>query len=379
MLKKNNSILSFSTFEELKSIKLEWDELYLLSEVHSHYLTFEFIDLWYNCFAVPDQIRIYRIEENSETIGFLPLILINLNGMRILSSLTNYHCMHCGPLVRKGFETVFQNLLLKELFNNRPDWDILKYASSYDFDRFPGLFPPELLNTEKMIWLRSSQPTYTTPLNLSFEVWAKESLSKNTYQAYRNLRNKYTKTSDWSLQQFRGQDALDKWETFLELESSGWKGEGESSIKMLPENYTRYYKDLVAQLAERGNLWISLLEYANQYIAGAFIYREDDIIHVFKTAYNEDFKQLSPSNMLLLESIRFIGEQTDAPKILHMFPNDYGYKGRYLKQDYQCHYTEIYNSTCRGKIAYMFRKFKNLIKSRFLKKNSQRLSAENCT
>ena len=375
MRNENNLTLSFSTHEALKNIKSEWDDLYLRSEVNSHYLTFEFIDLWYNCFAAPDQIRIYRIQENSEVIGFLPLILTHANGMRILTSLTNYHCMHCGPLVRKGFETVFQNHLLKELFNNRPEWDVLKYASSYDFDRFPGLFPAELLSSGKKHWIRSSQPTYTTPLNLSFEVWAKEFLSKNTYQAYRNLRNKYTKSSVWSLQQFRGRDALDKWDIFLELENSGWKGVGESSIKMLPENYARYYKGLVAQLAERDDLWVSLLEYDDQYIAGAFIYREGDIIHVFKTAYNEDFKQLSPSNMLLLENIRFIGEQSDAPKILHMFPNDYGYKGRYLKQDYQYHYTEIYSSTYRGQLSYIFRIFKNYVRKRLLRKTSQKVSA----
>lgn len=367
MSNENDSILSFSTVEELNNIKPEWDKLYQLSELHSHYLTFEFVQLWYNCFATPEQIRIYRIKDNNATIGLLPLILTNLNGMRTLSSLTNFHCMHCGPLVKKGCEAVFRTTLLKELFKNSPYWDILKYASSYDFDRFPGLFSAELLNSGKKLWFRNSQPTYTTPLNLSFEVWAKEFLSKNTYQAYRNLRNKYNKSGAWSLQQFRGQDALDKWDIFLELENSGWKGEGESSIKTLPDNYRRYYQGLITQLANKDQLWISLLFFENQYIAGAFIFSEDEIIHVFKTAYNEEFKQFSPSNMLLLENIRILGEQPDAPKILHMFPNDYGYKGRYLKKDYQCHYTEFYNSTLRGNIAYMLRKLKILIKSRLLK------------
>ena len=358
------SIVRFSTFDELKNIESEWDELYLLSEINSHYLTFEFVQLWYSCFATPDQIRIVRIVEDKLTIGFLPLVMSSSKGFRTLSSLTNYHCMHCGALVRKGYGDVFQTFFLKQLFETYHCWDILKFSYSYDFDQFPGLLSAEKLNAEKICWLRQFQPTYSISPDLGFDIWVKKQLSKKTYKTYKDLLNKYKKSSSWSLQQFCGQDALAQWNTFLELENSGWKGTGGSSIKKLPENYSRYYQALVAELAERGDLTISLLEYENKYIAAAFMYREGDILHVFKAGFDEDFRHLSPSNMLLMENIKIHSELAEPPKILHLFPGDFGYKDKYASTEIQCSFTQIFNNNFRGKIAYSYRKFKNLVKAK---------------
>lgn len=371
MSNTNTSIVRFSNFGELKNIQAEWDELYLRSDIHSHYLTFAFVKLWYGCFATPGQIRIFRIVENNQTIAFLPLLLKESRGIRTLSSLTNHHCPHSGPLVRKGYEAAFQAHLLNELFQQRPYWDIFTIGYSYDFDRFPGLVQTGELDSRNISWLRTSQPTYAIYLNLDYDAWAKQNLSKKTYKTSKDLKNKYKKATSWSLQQFSGLDALNKWDIFLDLEDSGWKGAGGSSIKKLPDNYQRYYQGLVRQLAERGNLTVSLLEYENQYIAGAFMYREDDVLHMMKAGYNTDFRLLSPSNMLLLENVRLLSEQPAPPKILHMFPGDFGYKDKYAHTELMSSTTAIFNRTLRGQCVYRYRKFKNMVKGRLLSKNSK--------
>lgn len=368
MNNENSLILSFSTFEELKNIESEWNELYLLSEVHSHYLTFEFVQLWYSCFATPDQIRIYRIIKNNLTIGFLPLVLKSSKGLRTLSSLTNHHCPHCGPLVRKGYDDAFQTMLLEALFQLHPYWDILTFEYSYDFDRFPSLFRSDELNSKNISWLQNRQPTYSIFLGLNFDAWAKQCLSKKTNKTIKSLKSRYKKASSWSLQLFSRHDAAAKWDVFLELENSGWKGAGGSSIKKLQTNYQHYYQGLVRQLAEQDKLIISLLEYESQYIAGSFMYREGDVLHKFKSGYSADFHSLSPSNMLLFEIVRLLGGQPEAPKILHMFPGDYGYKERYATTEVMCSFTVLFNRTFRGQIAYRYRQFKNVVKSRLISK-----------
>lgn len=370
MSEVNYSILCFSSFEELKNIKSEWDELYEFSEVDAHYLTFEFVHLWYCCFATPGQIRIFRIVAAGRTIAFLPLRLKASKGLRTLASLTNHHCPHSGPLARMGYEAAFQTGLLQALFQQRPNWDILTFGYSYDFDRFPGLLAGDKLDSEQISWLRTSQPTYSIYLNLDFEAWAKQNLSKKTYKTFKDLKNKYKKASSWSLKQFSGHEAIAKWDIFLELENSGWKGARESSIKKLPEQYQRYYQGLVQQLADQGKLTISLLEYENQYIAGAFMYQEGDIVHMMKAGFNEDFRFLSPSNMLLMETVRVLSEQQGAGKMLHMFPGDFGYKDRYATTDIKSSFTLIFNRTLRGQAAYRYRQFKNLVKARLQNKNS---------
>lgn len=354
--------LRFSSFDELDRIKNEWNEVYRKSGCESHYLTLEFIRLWYTSFASPEQIRIYRIVDNDEAIGFLPLVLKVCRGIRTLSSLTNYHCMHSGPLVLKMRETVFQTRVLSDLYQGLPEWDVLNLEYSYDFDRFPWLFVPEILISKKYQWKCHSEPTYTIKLNQSFQAYFAR-LSTNSKKHYKKTVNKFYRDASWSVQHYHGTDALAQWQTFLELENSGWKGEGGSSLKKISENYQLFYRGMIAQLAKSGALWISLLWYEGIPIAGNFMYREADILHVFKAGYDENSFSKSPSNILCTEMVRFLSEFPDGLNTINFFPGDFGYKHKLLHQEYECHTTLLYRRTLRGRFLYRYNQLKTMIKT----------------
>lgn len=361
--------LKFAILDALDSIKDEWNELYQKSGCASHYLTFEFISLWYSCFATPEQIRIYQIVEEGETVGFLPLILKTRGGIRVLSSLTNYHCMHSGPLVRKGSEVVFQSLLLSELYRGWPDWDLLKLEYSNDFDRLPILFSPELLHANGCRWRSNSEPSYTVRLDLSFKEYFAE-LSAKVRKNYNNMKSRYDRSVTWSVMLYQGSEAIDHWDTFLELENSGWKGEGGSSIKNIPENFKRFYNGLLCQLAKRGALIVSLLWYDGAPISSAFMYCEGSILHMFKAGYDKNFHSQSPSNILFIETVRILCEAPNGLTLLNMFPGDFGYKHKIMQQEHQCHTTLLYRRTLRGRFLYRYSQLKTLVKI-LLKRGTQ--------
>jgi len=361
MLVDTQGILKFASFDELISLKDEWGHLYLESASTSHYLSFEFVQLWYTSFASPQQIRIYRIVENGVTIGFLPLVMRSYRGIRTLSSLTNYHCMHSGPLVRKGYEKNFQKILLSELCRGWPDWDILKLEYSNDFDRFPVLFPPKLLNAKGCRWQSNSEPSYTVRLDQSFKEYL-AGLSAKVRKNYNNMKSRYDRSVAWSVTLYQGVEALAQWSTFLELENSGWKGDGGSSIKNISDNFQQFYSGLLPLLAESGALRISLLRYEGEPIAGAFMYCEGNVLHMFKAGYNKNYHSQSPSNILFIESVRILSEGSDGLRILNMFPGDFGYKHKIMQQEHQCHTTLLYRRTLRGRWLYRFDQIKKLAK-----------------
>ena len=367
MTRRTQNLLKFSSFDGLASLQDEWDELYRESCCVSHYLTFEFVQLWYSCFATPQQIRIYRIAADGETVGLLPLVLKTHWGVRVLSSLTNYHCMHSGALIRKKSEAIFQDLLLKELYRGWPEWDLFKQEYSNDFDPNPELFQLNTLHARCYRWRRYSEPVYTIQLNQSFQQYM-ASLSAKVKRNFNNMKGRYDRNGDWSVTFQQGFRALTEWSTFTNLENSGWKGDRGSSIINIPPNYQHFYSGLLPMLARSGALWISLLWYENQPIAGGFLYSEGDVLHMFKSSYNERFHSLSPSNMLLVESVRFFCGLSDGLKILNLFPGEFGYKHKYTQQVFSSHTNLLYRRTLRGRCMYRYHQLKALAKNMLLKR-----------
>ena len=224
------------------------------------------------------------------------------------------------------------------------------------------MFRPEALKDKGRRWHCYREPTYTVLLDQNAQAYM-ASLSSNTRKTYTKKKNKLERSASWSVQHYHGLEALAHWDAFLTLEHSGWKGEGETSIKSLSENYQCFYRGFVEQLARSGALWITLLWYEDNPIAAAFMYREADILHMFKAGYDANYHSLSPSNILLVELIKFIAESYDGLKVLNCFPSDFGYKHKFMQQEYECYTLVMYSGSLRGRLLYQFSKLKTMVKN----------------
>lgn len=340
-------IITLNNFSELEQLRDDWEKLYRECGSQSHYLMFDFISLWYTCFATPKQVRIFRVTADGRSIGYMPLVLKKEKGIRILSGLTNFHCMHSGPLVCQGEEARFSATLLDGLKKSRPEWDVLKLEYSNDFDRFPTLFSAELLDSKKVRWRRLSEPTYTVNLNSDFKAYL-ASISNNSRKNYAKMRKRYEQEGSWSVQIFKGNEAVSYWDIFVKLENSGWKGEKGSSIYKLADEYKCFYNGLISLLAKSNKLNISVLSYGEQIIASSFMYREGNILHKFKSGYDNDNSDKSPSNMLTIETVKLLYEQNDGINLINEFIGSYGYKHKFLQQNYNSNTLLLYRNTLRG-------------------------------
>ena len=348
--------------DELKAIGDEWVEVYENSLPKSPFLSLEFVSHWYACFAKPNEIRIYRANNGAETIGFLPLVMVRKNFLRELRSLTNDHCLQAGPLVKTNCESEFLELILKELLADKKSWDLLRYDFSYSFCQFEGLFPDDLLKRGGFVWNRAVQPTYVVSLDRSFNDYFQRDLSDKIRKNIKMYRNRLAKEESYSIQRYRGNEAIEVWPEFLRIEDSGWKGDASSSITRSGDEFKRYYEGFITLLANDNALSIYLLRVGEKAVAGVFGYTEGETFHYFKIGYDEEFKAFSPSNLLMIFIIEELINEAPQIKRFHMFPWDHGYKHRFVNCQATSMNTIIYGKTARGSIALFHSKLKDEIK-----------------
>ncbi len=89
-------------------------------------------------------------------------------------------------------------------------------------------------------------------------------------------------------------------EAFLEVESSGWKGEnGTASAIRLHPRLRDFYAGLIEALQGRQQVWIVVLRLDGRAVAANYCIRTDDTVAVLKIGYDESLRQVAPGNVLL--------------------------------------------------------------------------------
>jgi len=344
--------LIISHIDQLEQIRDEWEEILETSRLKSPFLTIEYLQLWFSCFARPDRARIYRATQDGVTIGYLPLAMKRRGPFRLLTSLTNDHCLFSEPLVRQGAEAAFPKIILDELLKDHHSWDMLEYDFSYSFSDFPGLFGDDLLDRCSLHRYRRSQPTYAQRLDRSFEDYF-GSLSRNTRKLVHKKEQRLARAGACRYVLYQGHQAVEHWHRFREIEDAGWKGRAESSIARESDDYQRYYAGLVRLMAELGAVQLYFLELDDRAIAGGLGITVGDTFHFLKSGYDEEFQAYSPSVLLLMHMTEHLTTEFPQIKRIHQFPWSYGYKDRYNFEHATCIDTTVYGPTLRGEEIWM--------------------------
>lgn len=146
---------------------------------------------------------------------------------------------------------------------------------------------------------------------------------------------------------YRSAEAMERFQTFIDIEHSGWKGVKGSSIKALLAT-NRFFLDFNEILYQTGTLILFMLELNGEAIAGAWGFLDGKILHILKTGYREEFSHFSPSSLLFIMTIEYLYEAFPEVEICHMFPGDYGYKHRFSNAQAYTQETILFPSSPRG-------------------------------
>lgn len=138
----------------------------------------------------------------------------------------------------------------------------------------------------------------------SYDDWFAGNFSRKRRKEYRRLYNRLSETGTLVSQSFQAGDDPRPWiSDFLELESSGWKGQRGTAMACDPKQRGAVSEALM-NLAQSGNLLFWKLALDDKPIAMLFAVRCGDTAGLGKIAYSEDLSSYSPGVLLILEATR---------------------------------------------------------------------------
>ncbi|MDP8217223.1 MAG: GNAT family N-acetyltransferase [Candidatus Theseobacter exili] len=83
----------------------------------------------------------------------------------------------------------------------------------------------------------------------------------------------------------------------LDVESSGWKGDAGTSIKM-NNKLDSFYRCLMNSFSESDDCEIHVIKYEGKSIAAQFVIKVRDVCYTLKIGYDENFRKVSPGILL---------------------------------------------------------------------------------
>ncbi|BFM08958.1 GNAT family N-acetyltransferase [Halioxenophilus aromaticivorans] len=117
----------------------------------------------------------------------------------------------------------------------------------------------------------------------------------------RNMRRKLKKAQEQGeivIERYRNAEAAAAFDTFLQLEDSGWKGREGTSIAQQP-NKLKYYQALIQGFSADGVLSVNVLTLAGKPIAAQVGVQINSTLNLLKIAYDESHSDISPGYLLI--------------------------------------------------------------------------------
>jgi CelD/BcsL family acetyltransferase involved in cellulose biosynthesis len=150
-------------------------------------------------------------------------------------------------------------------------------------------------------------------------------------------------------------DLAEAFESFLEIESSGWKGaSGTGTAIACHPDVRDFYRHLMDRFAGSGHCVINLLCLDGEAIAGQFCLLVDGVLSVLKIGYRESFSHVAPGKLLFDYVLRAYCAGHEIKALNFVTAPEWDRLWRPEACAVATH--RVYNTTGRGVLAYFLAK-----------------------
>jgi hypothetical protein len=188
---------------------------------------------------------------------------------------------------------IFQQFM-QFLKNRKEDWDLIKVNYIPEDEPLLKVF----LSTFRKNYKIDSSEVKTLVIDCEgkFDEYDKKMDRKDKKDIRRQI-HRLEREGVISIQEIKNPQDIEKGlRIFYDIEDSGWKGEGETSLKR--SFYGEYFKELALHFSDRDKFRLYLLKVNDKDIAGIYAIIDQGIFYIVKTGYAENFSQYSPSKVL---------------------------------------------------------------------------------
>jgi len=140
---------------------------------------------------------------------------------------------------------------------------------------------------------------------------ATEAMSGTFKRNLRRLARRAEETAPLRVQSYRRKEELGQaFETFLDIEASGWKGDsGSSSAIRCRPAMLAFYRAVVDEFGARDACVINVLWHGDRPVAGQFCLHIGTTLNILKIGFSDEHASFAPGNLLLERTIRMACEE----------------------------------------------------------------------
>jgi len=353
------SIKMFKGKEGLIQLKEEWNRIHASLKHPTYYQDWRWVSTLQKC-LIDDPLYFIVLYRRNEVAVILPLHLRSTVKAGIkhyyLSFPYHNHVVLSDALIDSSLveDKDFQDILYFLETQKEFKWDYIRLSGIYDRSPFRDILVSSELELEQV------------SANAFFD-WKEGrydlTLSKKFIKNIKRLKSKAE--GDCGEVQARfinaAADLPSAFETFLELEASGWKGEAGTSTAI--KHHTRlvsFYRELLDVFSMTDSFQVNLLEINGVPAAGQMCIKSGDTWFILKVGYNDDLKQYGAGNILMLAFLdRIDGDNAASELNLVTSP---AWAERWHLNQRPVYAVQHFNSSLKGRLSKVMKNSKQKIK-----------------
>jgi CelD/BcsL family acetyltransferase involved in cellulose biosynthesis len=297
-------------FQAFRDLEPAWNEVAAKAGLDHPFLEHAWVRTWWECFGAGSTLQILLVKANEEIVAIAPLILtpIRMWGikMRRLGFLHNAHVPRADYLIARSPQDAYR--IIWDHLSRRRDWDLLQFCQlpeeSPTLAALAGLAARD--RYQCITWVSGASPYLQ--IRGTWDRYCQGLSAKHRS----NLRNRFKRLSGLgpvSVETITaGAELADALEAGLRLEAAAWKGGNCTAICSDPD-VSRFYSTLAVRAAERGWIRLHFLRAGSRRIAFEYCLAYGNRIYLLKVGYDPEYALYSPSNLLVLLSLKDLFEQ----------------------------------------------------------------------
>lgn len=176
----------------------------------------------------------------------------------------------------------------------------------------------------------------------------------------RHLRNAETALGDCVFETVTTPAQLAaKYEVFLELESSGWKGDdGTKSAIALRPDARAFYGEVLRMFGETGNAVVNILSFGGKAAAAQIGLKTTERLNLLKIGFDEAFREYGPGAVALLKCIDAEAQNVRELSLVTCPP--WSQRWHFIQEEK--YVVEVFNSTPYARLLHLARRLQRSIK-----------------
>ena len=345
------TVRTVSSFAEFETLAGPWNDLLARSRYDILFLHHEWLRTWWSVFAEPHwRMRVLLAHEGERLVAAAPLVRKrNPGGLPrdVIEFWANSHTFRTDFVIDRDRdpEPVLEQLW-KHLLRTEKGWDLLRLKDLADENGSADLLRAIVSRDAVPASKEELVETPYLPLDRSWDDYFR-TRSKNHRKNMRRVMHKLEQNGGWKLAVFADAAAIDEpLERGLEIEGSGWKGAGRSSI-LSDARTAAFYRGLARRFSALGLVRLFVLKLGGKDAAFDFCINYRGRVYALKTGYDESYAHYSPGQIL---------QMTELQEIFASGESEYDFIGPKMKfktrwtDHLRRHWTlYVYGRTVRGR------------------------------